>query len=283
MVRKFMVSVVFWLVVFLASSASAEVAKADNDFFQFRQLPPLPANTSNTQAVWVKDKILALGGLTTETDLSQRPLPNKKVYQLDEQAGQWQIFDELSFDASNAKSTVMDDSVFFAVAMPNSNTSLAIIKVDAAADQLEESELPSLPVFLREFHIAGTENQLYIAGISTDSNGQNQKYAFVLDLLATRLQWHQLPAFPSSSDMAPLMAGLYGKVYLFTADGALALKDGNWKEYAPSQTTVVGRFAAPCGHAHVLFFGDDSQKILAFHTVTGQWVEDWQLPQKLNV
>ena len=83
--------------------------------------------------------------------------------------------------------------------------------------------------------------------------------------------------------MAPLMAGLYGKVYLFTADGALALKDGNWKEYAPSQTTVVGRFAAPCGHAHVLFFGDDSQKILAFHTVTSQWVEDWQLPQKLKI
>jgi SSS family transporter len=133
-------------------------------------------------------------------------------------------------------------------------------------------------------------DHLYVAGVTDADTNVFLK----MDLLAVELKWEQLDAWPGEVILKPAAAGLHGKFYLFGKDpGQTAASEinvyefsasGGWRKLSSPPGDFSSVLAGPCGDAHILLFSDaaDGKEILAYHTITSQWVKIGVLPEAVS-
>jgi len=284
MVRKFMVSVVFLLVVFLASSASAEVSKAKEDYFKFKQQPLLPARLEGAIVGFSGKNVLSIGGYYLED--AQRKA-GKAVYALLEDADVWTELEPLTETVAEGAAANTADGMICVGGFRDGQPSSKVVKYSLTEGKLVSKSLPELPMPLVAAAAAVVSDHLYVAG-GTDSN---TKVFLKLNLLAAEQTWEQLEAWPGEVMLKPTAAGLHGTFYLFGKDaGQTAASEinayeftasGGWRKLSSPPGELSSVLAGPCGDTHILLFsaGADDKEILAYHTITGQWVKIAMLPE----
>ena len=139
---------------------------------------------------------------------------------------------------------------------------------------LEQKDLPALPIGLDQMAGAYGDGYIYIVGGQTDGVGQNG--FFRLRYPDTSKGWERLTDFPGDLRVQPSAtiqsAALGPQLYVFGGydpvkklahtDGlTYNLKTGVWQTISAHNGTFVGATAVPSGCGHILLFGGVNKDI----------------------
>ncbi|MEA1950451.1 MAG: sodium/solute symporter [Planctomycetota bacterium] len=253
--------------------------------FQWSKLPPLPEARSGVFAGSHAGVLIVAGGRNEKDHFDS-------ILVLNRADGDWHPAGKLPRPLSDGVSINTKHGLVCLGGCDENNyyREALLLRWDERAERVLIDELPSLPEKRAFAAGASLKETIFIAaGGSGHEKSELLATAWSLDLSKDKegLQWKALPDFPGQPRRFAVGAEQDGKFLVFggeTADGkpladAYAYVDGEgaWREIA-NLPCGVSRAASPAptlGQSHVAIVGGrhDSDKALAYHTITDTWVE----------
>ncbi len=255
-----------WL-IFMASMGLAQGEETGllGRMFDYTDMPSVPVGVEEARVIGSGDQIFFVDEIS------------KEVSRLDGDAT-WKKIGKLDFEFTH-EPIVSHAGDLYCVGV-KSNGVQDVLKLSVNADSVSSSVVSSLPIELDGLKAAMAGGKLYVSGY----DGQGALKLEVLNLQSLTPTWQSISPWPVGTNKDRHMVGLYSNLYVFGTDSAYKLQaDSSWKPITLPTEDLIDYTPTTCGHAHVLFFEPGNRNMLAYYSITGQWVDSWQLPEPVDV
>ena len=255
----------------LCPLVNAEVAKTEG-FFAFKEVAPLGVALDKAFVGRDGDTLLVLGGFIEQA-------VSHSVYYLAKDASKWSALAPLQDHIYGGAAVSHADGVICVGGFKNNTLSKVVIRYSIEDGQLQGTSLPDLPMGIEDVKAALVSDRLYALGSDV---------VYSLDLLTDAAVWEPLDSWQPSPAKIIAAVGVADRLYVFTHDEhfkVMRLTGNNGFELlGETDYDLSEMFAAPCGQGHVVFVSKSGQSddILAYHTITNQWVLLGKLPHTVD-
>lgn len=206
---KFMIRIAVLLFVCFASFSMGEVARSEENFFEFEELA-LPGVEFDEALVGYSGKdVIAIGGYSSEG--GQRKAVGF-VYALADGADAWKELESLEVTIADGAVANSKDGMICVGGVVDGEASSRVVKYSLVEGKLVGESLPDLPMPLVGAAAGFTADHLYVAGTTLDGSS---KVFLHLDMLVKNPEWEELQAWPGGVILKPAAAGLLGKFKKF--------------------------------------------------------------------
>ncbi|MBL7016405.1 MAG: hypothetical protein ISR84_02485, partial [Kiritimatiellales bacterium] len=255
-----------WLILMASMGlAQGEETELPAQMFDYTDMPSVPMGVEEARVIGSGDQVLVIN--MTSMELSR----------LDGDST-WKKIGKLDFEFTH-EPIVSHAGDLYCVGV-KSNGAQDVLKLSVNADSVSSSVISSLPIELDGLKAAVAGGKLYVSGY----DGQGALKLEVLDLQSLTPTWQSISPWPAGTNNDRLMVGLYSSLYIFGSDRAYKLQaDSSWKPIILPAEDLMDYTPTTCGHAHILFFKPGNQTMLAYYSITGQWVDSWQLPEPIAI